>query len=222
MSDFASALNRDYKNGDPIAYGEDKSLFVEFVKEAVHQPAQSELEGRAVYKDVDFIRIMFPGDRTKTVYRPVNTEWNGQVPPDHLRFERQWKAYQQQDIQTQDGMPLKEWPPLTKSQVLELNAINIHTLEQLAAMPDTALTFMGARALREKAIAWLETAKTGSVSSRLVKENEDMKEEILLLKNQIKDILSLKSNEVAGQVDDAEEPQTIVRRGRPPKIKSED
>lgn len=149
------------------SHGDDKGLFVEFVTKAVHQPFLSEKEGRPIYKDVHYVTIDFPGDKTKRVDRPVKLESDNSGPSDPERFPRQWHLFQNQLDQTDDGMPITEWPPLTKSQALELKAMKIHTVEKLAELPDSACTWMGSRELRAKAQTWLETANGHSAEARL-------------------------------------------------------
>ena len=84
-------------NGDvrAVSYGNDRGLFVEFHTEDVYQEFESEQEGRPIFKQVPFISIYVPGDKTKKVTRPVRTTWFGDTPPDTERFPAQWAAYQQ-------------------------------------------------------------------------------------------------------------------------------
>lgn len=189
--DFATPKVYERGNQLHVSHGDDTRLFVEFYTEAVHQKAESEKVGRPLYKDVPFIKIMFPGDKNKLINRPVRFEGNGVEPSDTDRFPRQWDAYQKQQEQPILGTPITEWPQITKSQALELKGLNIHTVEMLANVSDGALQNigMGARELRSKAQAWIAQATDhAAVSSQiaaLTKENESLKTDLAMMKEQL-------------------------------------
>lgn len=159
------------ENSFHVSHGDDAKLWVQFSHEAVHQVAKSEMEGRAIYKDVPFITIVFPADKTKLVKRPVRMteEESCGHPPDHIRFPRQWAAFKAAQEQGHDGTPIKEWAPLSGARAMELNAMGIYTVEQLSGVPDSAAANlgMGGRDLVNKAKAWLEQAKDGTAVSRM-------------------------------------------------------
>lgn len=171
------------------SHGNDSGLYVEFSIEPVHQPFKSAEAGRPIYEDTPYITIHFPGDKTKKVVRPVKMEDDDSGPADSTRFPKQWAAFKNQQVQTASGTPITEWPPLTKSQALELKALAIHTVEQLAQMPDTACTWLGSRDLRTKAAQWLETAKDHAGESRLQAVVDQQKAQIDALQAQIDDIV---------------------------------
>lgn len=183
-----------HKNGNQlfVTHGNDEGLYVEFEKVAIQNNFKSEKEGRPIFEEVDFVNIIFPGDKTKKIVRPVNLEGNSVTPSDPARFPRQWAAFQAQEEQSVSGTPITEWPPITKSQAAELKAMNIHTVEALANLPDSAINFFGARNLREKADLWLKSAKDGSVVTAMQADNENLKSDIEMLKQQIKELSKVK------------------------------
>lgn len=170
------------------SHGNDKGLWVEFSMEPVLQGAESEKQGRPIYKDVPFITIDFPGDKTKKVKRPVSLESTPHKPSDPQRFPIQWSAFEAQKEQVQTGTPVTEWPPIGKSESLELKGMKIHTVEQLANLPDGNIGWLGGQALREKARLWLKNAEDGSGLSLLSAENEKLKIELNSMKEQMKSI----------------------------------
>lgn len=210
--DFAQARVVEQGNSLHVMHGDDSRLYVEFTMEAIHQVAKSEEEGRPIYKDVPHIRIHFPGDRTKQIFRPVKYEDDYQGPADPRRFPNQWRAFEAQQEQVQTGTPIEQWGPLTKSQAMEFKAIHIHTVEQLAGVSDANLNWLGARELRDKAVAWLAQAAGGKEALRLTHENEQLRADVDDLKRQIKELASLARNS-----DD--EPKRGP--GRPPKAHQE-
>ena len=129
----------------------DKKLFVIFFSEPVHNEAKSIEAGRPIYDDIDMIRIMYPGQRDTTVGM-ANYGYQ-------QRFPRQWAQYKAKREQTVSGTPLGVVTWLTKSQVMELNQFNIHTVEHLAGMPDSvANKFMNHHALKAQAQSYLDAA----------------------------------------------------------------
>lgn len=169
-------------NGDvrAVAYGNDAGVFVEFRMEQVYQEFKSLAEGHPIYEAVPFIRIYVPGDKTKVVDRPVKLEQSGDVPSDPQRFPMQWQAFKSGVQATAAGKPLAEWPLMTTSQVKELNAINIYTVEALAEVSDAALDGLGhgGRSLRDQAKAHVEQMKDGAATAKLVAANADLQRQI--------------------------------------------
>ncbi|UJH75049.1 chromosome partitioning protein ParA (plasmid) [Burkholderia cenocepacia] len=186
--DFATPHIHQQGNSLHVSHGDDSGLFVEFSLEPIHQEAESEKQGRPIYKDVAHIRIHFAGDRTKMIFRPVKMEDDQQGPSDPRRFPRQWAAFQEQRSQVQEGTPLEQWPPLSRSEVMSMKAMHIHTVEQLAAMADSNLSWLGARELREKAIAWLKNAEGGKEVVRLTAENEQLRADLDAQREQTKEL----------------------------------
>lgn len=188
-------------NGDvrEVSYGSDAGLYVEFYLENEHMAFRSEEEGRPIYEKVAMIRIYTPGDKTKVVVRKVNQESNGGYPSDPQRFPRQWNAFKAGVEATASGFPLEEWPIMTTGQVKVLNAINIYTVEQLAAVSDAALDGLGhgGRAIRDQAVAKINGLTEHAQTAKLASQNADLQRQIDELR--------------ASLTADA------PRRGRPPK-----
>ena len=179
-----------HKSGNSlhVSHGDDRGLFVTFYNEAIEIPFESEQAGHPVYKDVPYVHIMFPGNSTTQVRRPVKEKGDENTPSDPQRWPAQWAAFKSQSEQVFVGIPITEWPPLTKSQALSLKAMNIHTVESLADMPDNGLTWLGAREMQQKAIAWLKNATGGAEVLRLQKENEVLRADMDALKEQFKEL----------------------------------
>lgn len=158
-----------------VSYGADQGLYVEFRNEDIHQPYESEKQGRPIYKQEVFVRIYTPGDKTKVVDRKARLEPQGDIPSDPQRWPRQWQAFQNGEQAVYEGTPLKEWPKVNVSQIRDLSGMNIHTVEQLAAVSDHALSGLGhgGRALRDSAKLWLDDASKSANSSAAMKERDD-------------------------------------------------
>lgn len=197
-------------NGDvrQVQYGSDSGLYVEFYLENEYMAFQSEQEGRPIYEKVPMIRIYTPGDKTKVVVRKVNMEGGGGFPSDPQRFPTQWAAFKTGVEATATGLPLEEWPIMTTGQVKVLNAVNIYTVEQLAAVSDTALDGLGhgGRSMRDQAIAKINGLSEHAVAAKAEARAAELERQIEELRAMI------------GSQDSPDAP----RRGRPPKERIED
>jgi len=187
---FAAAGQQQGGDYFMVPQGDDRKLFVEFYLESVHQDFESKKHGRPVFKDVEFIRIRTPGVTGSTVEREVRMESDGIAPSDPERFPRQWQAFKNKQEQVQDGTRIEEWPPLRKSQVLELKAQGVHTVEHIAGLSDNNLGVLGldARRLRDMAKSYLDKAQAGATVSALTAENQQLKADIEALKAQFAEL----------------------------------
>lgn len=174
-------------NSYRVQHGTDAGLFVQFYMESVKDEEASSKEGRPIYADKEYIKIIPVGDKNTVICRPVRTSWDGNNAPDTERWPHQYAAFKNQQVQVNEGTPLEQWPPLTKSQVMMMKSANVHTVEQLAAVSDQNLgnLGMGARSLREKAEAYINNSKDGAGLSALQEKNERLEKEIEALKNQM-------------------------------------
>lgn len=132
----------------------DKALYVHFYSDALPDAEASDKEGRAIYREADFVMIMVPGDKFSIIRRPCQLK-------DKQRFSDRYAAYRAGRAQeAASGTPLHTVSWLTKSQVKELEFLGCHTLENLAGMPDsTVQKFMAVQALKQRAKDAIQAAK---------------------------------------------------------------
>lgn len=174
-------------NNYHVKHGDDSSLYVKFDTETIIDEEKSIEAGRTVYVDREYVKIIPVGDKHTVICRPIRLEETNGVPPDNLRWPVQYNAFKNQQVQPQEGTPLEHWAPLTKSQVMNFKAVNVHTVEHLANVSDQNLNNlgMGARKFRDMAIKFIEDAKKGASSLKAQKEIDDLKTQVEALKNQL-------------------------------------
>lgn len=176
---------------------------IDFETRAVLNRAKSEAEGHACYDNVDFVLVTPTGGKDRR--EVVASEWLKHVEnlANNGSYERAWiplfrNAYEEWkkgNAIPEFGTPLKMWPPATPAEIAQCMAVNVRTVEDLAAANEEALARigMGGRALKDKAQTWLRQAKeSGKVSEevaslkvlvdRLTEENKRMSEQIEALK----------------------------------------
>lgn len=174
-------------NNYHVQHGNDSSLYVQFYMESVKNEEATLEEGRPIYYDKEYVKIIPVGDKNTVVCRPVDLNGRNGMPPDNVRWPTQYAAFKNQQEQPQEGTPLEQWPPLTKSQVMMFKAANVHTVEQLSSVSDQNLTNlgMGARQFRDAAKSYIENAKSGAIPMKAQKEIDDLKAQVEALKNQL-------------------------------------
>lgn len=174
-----------------VTHADDKNLLVQFYMQPVRQGGASQKAGRDIYKDEEYIWIRFAGDRTREVKRPVDHEGRNGLESDPVRWPKAWAAFKNSQAQVQEGTPLESFPALGTSTVLNFKAYNIHTVEQLASVPDSVIhnLGLGAADLREKARVWLKAAQDASVVTSLQTELKKRDDDILALKEQLADLV---------------------------------
>lgn len=204
-------------------YGNDTGMHAEFRTQPVYQEFASKggtIEeegdhgrvikrtvkgaGRPIYKEKVFIYITRPGAKSDIIREvPMDEEGNpepgdGSYPSFPERFPKQWQQFQNKQEQTHSGTPLEMWAPLTKSQVLELKGAKIHTVEQLGSLPDSVLQNIGmmdARALRDKAKAFMDSAEGGAALNQALSTIEQQRIDIESLKAQFAQLAAERSEQ---------------------------
>jgi len=163
--------------------------------QAIKNEFQSTQKGREIFEDQEFVEIITPGLTKSRPCRPV-------TDADKARWPKQYEAFKKGLEPALEGTPLENWPRVGVSQVRMLKSLEIHTLEQLAAVGDDALQHMGmgARDLRREAQVTLETAAKGTAPiARLVAENAQQGQDIEMLKRQLADQAAIIEELRAGQ-----------------------
>lgn len=107
-----------------------------FYRRSIKDNFRSEKEGRAIFYDVDFVRIEIPGESKLRPDRPVQEE-------DKKRWPKSWDAYVKGLEQPVIGTPITEWAFLTPGQVETFKAVGIRTIEDVAGLPDSSVAHLG-------------------------------------------------------------------------------
>ena len=154
-----------------------------FFVELLPDPAASELAGMAKMREFERVRIIVAGDALNQPVHPVDDNLRERFADQYAR----WKANKAE--RHIEGTRITEWLAITQLQAAEFHANGVFSVENLRDLSDAHVAkFADGRIWREKAGAWLETAKTGANDMRLAAENERMKEEIAELKRQFSEL----------------------------------
>lgn len=213
---------------------EKRPPYIRFEQRPVEDRGKTQETGIFSYKDVDYVLVTPHG--SKDIYEEKADSWmakqwkhvqNGRIPPQHYDyFKRCYENYKEGLEEPESGTPIKGWAAISSAQQQQILQANIRTIEDLAQAPEEALQAigMGARALKQKAGAWLESADKGQSANR-IQELENRKEELERQnekQSQMIEELSARLERLEAGVKEAEsttEPAKPVKkkRGRPKK-----
>lgn len=173
--------------------------FVRFYERAVEDRSKLLATGAYGFRNIEIAEITRPGQRDTTERDPQ--EWladlekrvaDGLAPSTWLKHFRDeylaWKEGREVDLQ---GTPIRTWPVLDPATVEELLRYRVRTVEELAALDDTATQRIGLGTItfRQRARDWLEASKsTGKIVAQqeaLRAENDGLKTRIETLEAQL-------------------------------------
>ncbi len=161
---------------------------------------EKKLPDAPVYRKIEFITIAMPGTKD-VIHRPI-------MPADKTRFRPQYEAFKNAQGEAIDGTPIEQLADIKPSQITDLKYVGVHTIEQLAKVPDSSplMGIMGGSGLKQRAEAW---AKKNRKSSLVTQTNEALKErdaQIAELQEQVKALIA------ATEASRAVEPQKAARK----------
>lgn len=189
---LASDLNNPNFSG---ATNPDSLLHVVFYLRSEVDNFQSEKEGRKIFYEVPYVRILTPGNQLSEIDTPVRE--------DHKqRFPLHWAAFENSQKQEYTvGTPVEEWPAISRSEAESLKSIKFFTVEQIAGASDLQSQRLGMNAnmLRQKAQAFLASAKDSALAQQqaaeLVRKDEQIEalnERLAKLSDQVASLLEQK------------------------------
>ena len=142
-------------------------LNVTFDVRPIKDNFRSTQEGRDVFNDVTYIKIMTPGNNHNIIERPVR-------PQDKINFIRQWMAFESQNVNKGPsfGTPVDKWVEINPARAEELKYLKFMTVEQIANASDHQLQAIGmdGNMLKQKAQAFINGSLT--VATNLKKDEE--------------------------------------------------
>lgn len=162
-----------------------KRPFARFEMQPKLNRTKSEEAGHQVYDDVAYVIVMQHGSKDEFVKEAV--EWlaqkkreagQGTYPPDWAKyFKTSYDEWLQGNEMPVEGTPLRMWPVVSAGEIKTFAAMMppIVTVEELSSVTDANLNALGlnGRVMRDKARAWLETAKDqGKVAEEMASLKE--------------------------------------------------
>lgn len=170
------------------------SALVEFVRDAEQNNFKSAQEGRPIFEDKDFVRIMTPGDTRTTIYREASDQ-------DKKRFPKAWGLYERGLEAVTEGTPLAEWAQITASQVRELQHVNVRTIEEFVSVSDSNIQRMGPgyAQLQKRAQQYMESSTENAAATAAARENEQLRDQMAIMQEQLDALKAAASTENAAE-----------------------
>jgi hypothetical protein len=110
----------------------------------------AQLQGDGSYKDVVYIEISIKGNKNTSFSEPATDEHKANYP-------KAWTAYQNNSPDLCDGNPISVLPGVGPAQAMNLKAMGIMSVEDLAGLGEPAINDIpGGRTLKKRAQAWLD------------------------------------------------------------------
>lgn len=153
----------------------DNQLNVQFYKHAELNSFETAKQGRKIFEEHVYIRILMPANRLNVIERRATDE-------DRARFRRQFVYFVEKGENLQSGTPLDQLATISAAQVLELKALKVDTIEQLAGIPDTTAQLMGTGGteLKQRAIKFLDRTRN----------SEELSDEVRALKAKLDEAMA--------------------------------
>lgn len=161
--------------------------------------------GRPIYDAVEYVEIK-SGDKLDIKDRPVSRR-------DKIRFAARYKAWKAGRSTGAIGLPLSQWPGITKGMMEELANHGVGTVEQLASMPDELLSRIGhVQALKQRAKDYLEQSKGLAPLTQMRAENAELKAQLDALQTQMSAFMAANGKPEAAE--ETKVPATGTQRRR--------
>ena len=142
---------------------------------------KSSAAGYPVFREKEYVKIVVPGDKQSEYFQPSKDV-------DRKRYPLAYQAFKNRESSPVDeGMPIEQWPQVTRSIAMTLKAAGIHSVEALAAVHDGNIGKLGNNGseLRAKASAFLATAKDSAIATKLAADNKKLMDQISAMQAQI-------------------------------------
>lgn len=164
-------------------YAGDETLFVVFYMGVIKNEGRSVEQGRAIFDDVECVRIIVPGDKNNVIDRPAQVS-------DKQRFGKQYDLFKK-GVAEEDqvsGTRLTDWPFLSRAQAEELRYLGIKTVEQLANVRDDITTKVpGLTSLKQNAGVWLAKATKSAEAAQFTKRMQEQDSAIANLQSVVQE-----------------------------------
>jgi len=152
--------------------------------------------GRPIFNDIEVVEMRIPGDRERVIIQPAHHVWRyqqGQPLTFAMRFADQYRRFREGGQQLHSGTPLSQMPDIPQRKVLELKALSVFTVEQMANIEGQPLKAlgMGAVELKRKAQEFLDRASGAGSAARLTQENADMRKQLEALQAQVSSLAAV-------------------------------
>lgn len=154
---------QSYTPDGVAVFAHDAQLLVRFFRHPQLSKFKSDEAGRPVYDDVEMVSVIQPGEKEEI--KVLATDFH------RYRFPKQYENFKRGVEEIGTGTPLDHLFPSEPGTILTLKGFNVYSVEQLAALSDSAMQQipMG-RSLADRAKNYISTAQGGSQFHHMQKQ----------------------------------------------------
>lgn len=143
-----------------------ENLFALFYIHPVRDAEKSEKEGREIFEDKEYVEIRVKGQKNSSFSRPVKES-------DKTDFTNAWNAFKNNQVDFNIGTPITMLPGVTPAIALELKAVAINTIEDMASINDAEImNIRGGRMLHQRAKAYLTACEIKNPDTEKIEDDE--------------------------------------------------
>lgn len=171
-----------YTRTNGLAGGPHDSTFPRFHFHPVEDPVATAAQGRPIFVQHERVQIIQPGNPNSPVLAVTDNE--------RKRWPDQYAAFMKGMEVSVHGTPIEQWSYLPRTAVLELKSLDLHTIEQIAGLPDSAVQKigMGGRNIVEMAKAYLDDSMAQAITSEALARAERSEAHVASLQKQLDEI----------------------------------
>ena len=150
------------------------------------------------------VKIMQHGDKFSVTER-IADEWldhinreamGGRYDPSWVgQFKLEYEAFLKGNELPREGTPIRTWGSITREQGTRLIALNITTVEDLAAYPDNGLGVIGLDGRYLRDLAKNSLSAEGSTAKRLAEAEQSIREKDDIIKRMEERLAALEAKE---------------------------
>jgi len=154
---------------------------VEFRREIVRVGAASDENGVPQFKEVEMAKWFYPPERANCWDLPIEDFWK-KDPRFKPTFHAQYEAWKGGNEAAVTGCPIQECPVIPRTIAEQFRFMKFTSVEQLIEADPTQAGIIPEGAEYQKAARrWYMAAKKTAQTTKIIKENEDLKNKIDLL-----------------------------------------
>jgi hypothetical protein len=183
----------------------DETVVAIFKTHAVRDENKTIKAGRPIFDDMEICELRYPGSRSVSVF-PATAFSHWHTDPFSgeqarvtyaERFSRQYQQFKSHSAQTKSGTPLDYVSFLTDARRAEMRAMNIYTVEQLAAIDGQELKNIGVngREYKIKAQEYIDDTRKGAPNMEMARELEGLRARNAILEEDAERLLKLRKSE---------------------------
>ena len=173
-------------------------LVPRFYMHTTQNEAKTRTEGRPIFDEMEVCEVRMAANKQTVGVFPAHEVFKKISRNDGsmeeltyaIAFNEQYKKFKANEAQELSGTPLSEAPFLTQGKRLELKAMNVHTVEALAAVDGQPLKQLGmtGREMKNQAMAYLAKAAGSADVTALAAENVAMSQQLAEMQKQIQEL----------------------------------